>query len=104
MWNTATGQCLRTAALEAAIISLSFHPSGNMLAIASGQFVYLWDYNVRNREKPESIQRDVFVIQESPKLTEFEPRRCRLFILVEPASERTSRRRYDSERVFEMPV
>lgn len=49
VWNAATGQCLHTATLEAAIISLSFHPSGNVLAIASGQFVYLWDYNVRIR-------------------------------------------------------
>lgn len=44
-----TGQCLHSATLEAAIISLSFHPSGNMIAIASGQHVYLWDYNVRAR-------------------------------------------------------
>lgn len=55
VWNTVTGQCLHTAKLEAAIISVSFHPSGNVLAIASGQFVYLWDYNVsekNNNQKP----------------------------------------------------
>lgn len=47
MWNASTGQCLHTATLEAAIISLSFHPSGRMLAMASSVYIYLWDYNVR---------------------------------------------------------
>lgn len=51
MWNTTTGRCLHSATLGAAIISLSFHPLGDFLAIASGQFVYLWDYNVRDCEK-----------------------------------------------------
>lgn len=46
MWNTSTGRCLHKVALEAAIISLSFHPSGRMLAMASSLYVYLWDYNV----------------------------------------------------------
>lgn len=46
VWNVSTGQCLHTATLEAAIISLSFHPSGRMIAMASSLYVYLWDYNV----------------------------------------------------------
>lgn len=46
VWNASTGQCLHTATLEAAIISLSFHPSGRMIAMASSLYVYLWDYNV----------------------------------------------------------
>ena len=46
VWNASTGRCLHSVTLEAAIISLSFHPSGRMLAIASSLYVYLWDYNV----------------------------------------------------------
>lgn len=32
---------------------MSFHPSGHVLAVASGQSVYLWDYKARGgrREK-----------------------------------------------------
>ena len=72
MWNVSTGQCLHTATLEAAIISLSFHPSGRMIAMASSLYVYLWDYNVstlvrrryvadRNRDFPrDSLQLWVF--------------------------------------------
>ncbi|CAM9881884.1 unnamed protein product, partial [Scytosiphon promiscuus] len=50
VWNASTGQCLHVATLEAAIISLSFHPSGRMLAMASSLYVYLWDYN--NNARP----------------------------------------------------
>lgn len=46
VWNTSTGQCLHAATLTGPIISLSFHPSGRMLAVASSLYVYLWDYNV----------------------------------------------------------
>ncbi|CAM9558253.1 unnamed protein product, partial [Hapterophycus canaliculatus] len=45
VWNASTGQCLHVATLEAAIISLSFHPSGRMLAMASSLYVYMWDFN-----------------------------------------------------------
>ncbi|CAM9335180.1 unnamed protein product [Ectocarpus fasciculatus] len=49
VWNASTGRCLHSVTLEAAIISLSFHPSGRMLAIASSLYVYLWDYNSKAR-------------------------------------------------------
>jgi len=39
------GVCLYTLHLQdAAIISMSFHPSGSLLAIASGNMLFLWDY------------------------------------------------------------
>ncbi|CAN0439248.1 unnamed protein product, partial [Laminaria digitata] len=47
VWNIATGRCLYSSTLSVAIISLSFHPTGRVLAVASGQSVYLWDYKVR---------------------------------------------------------
>ncbi|CAN0503997.1 unnamed protein product, partial [Ectocarpus sp. 12 AP-2014] len=49
VWNASTGRCLHSVTLEAAIISLSFHPSGKMLAIASSLYVYLWDYSSKAR-------------------------------------------------------
>ncbi|CAK4110251.1 unnamed protein product [Aphanomyces euteiches] len=43
-WDVYTGKCLYEATLRHAIISVSFHPSGNVIGIASGTCVYTWDY------------------------------------------------------------
>jgi activating molecule in BECN1-regulated autophagy protein 1 len=43
-WDIETGRCLYVYTLRHAIISISFHPSGDILAIASGTCVYTWDY------------------------------------------------------------
>lgn len=47
-WDIETGRCLYMSTLRHAIISISFHPSGDILAIASGTCVYTWDYQVRS--------------------------------------------------------
>lgn len=39
------GKCLNRIRLQSAIISLSFHPSGHILAVASGTTLHLWDYD-----------------------------------------------------------
>ncbi|KAF4324237.1 hypothetical protein BBO99_00000911 [Phytophthora kernoviae] len=39
-WDIETGRCLYVSTLRHAIISISFHPSGDILAIASGTCVY----------------------------------------------------------------
>ncbi|KAI9922685.1 hypothetical protein PsorP6_002563 [Peronosclerospora sorghi] len=43
-WDIETGRCLYVSTLRHAIISISFHPSGDILAVASGTCVYTWDY------------------------------------------------------------
>ena len=45
VWNWEQGQCLQMIRLDYAIISLSFHPSGHILAIASGTRLHFWDYD-----------------------------------------------------------
>jgi hypothetical protein len=45
VWNCTTQICLRKAEFNRAIISLSFHPSGDILAVAAGTAIYLWDYS-----------------------------------------------------------
>lgn len=45
VWNWKERVCLRMIRLDHAIISLSFHPSGHILAIASGSRLHFWDYN-----------------------------------------------------------
>lgn len=45
VWDWKLGTCLRMIRLDHAIISLSFHPSGHILAVASGSRLHFWDYN-----------------------------------------------------------
>jgi len=45
VWDWKEGQCKQMVRLDHAIISLSFHPSGHVLAIASGSRLHFWDYN-----------------------------------------------------------
>jgi activator-of-BECN1-regulated-autophagy protein 1 len=42
IWNWAEKTCLQMVRLEYAIISLSFHPSGQILAIANGTRLHFW--------------------------------------------------------------
>ena len=44
LWDTRAGVCLRRTMLAFPIISVSFHPSTDMLAVASGSSLYLWNY------------------------------------------------------------
>ena len=45
VWNWEAKACLQMIRLECAIISLSFHPSGNVLAIANGSRLHFWGIN-----------------------------------------------------------
>lgn len=44
VWDLDTGQCLHVATLRHAIISLDFHSQGDVIAVASGNALYLWNY------------------------------------------------------------
>lgn len=44
VWNWPKKVCTQMIRLEYAIISLSFHPTGHILAIASGSRLHFWDY------------------------------------------------------------
>lgn len=45
VWNWKDSVCLKMIRLDHAIISLSFHPSGHVLGIASGTRLHFWNYN-----------------------------------------------------------
>lgn len=49
-YDTGIGVCLNMIRLHSAIISLSFHPSGEVLAVASGNTLHIWDYNEEKRK------------------------------------------------------
>ncbi len=42
IWDWVSGTCLQMIRLEFAIISLSFHPEGNVLAVANGTRLHFW--------------------------------------------------------------
>ncbi|KAL3911930.1 MAG: hypothetical protein SGILL_007088 [Bacillariaceae sp.] len=42
VWHWPSGQCLQMIRLEFAIISLSFHPTGQVLAVANGTRLHFW--------------------------------------------------------------
>lgn len=45
LWDWPDKVCLQMIRLEFAIISLSFHPTGNLLAVANGTRLHFWGYN-----------------------------------------------------------
>lgn len=62
IWNWEQGQCLQMIRLDYAIISLSFHPTGNILAVASGSRLHFWDYdNFGGRLDPQGRRATIAV-------------------------------------------
>lgn len=45
VWDWHSRTCLRMIRLDYAIISLSFHPEGHILAVASGSRLHFWDFD-----------------------------------------------------------
>jgi len=45
VWDWEKASCLHMIRLDYAIISLSFHPSGHVLAVASGSRLHFWDFD-----------------------------------------------------------
>lgn len=54
VWHWPTRECLQMVRLEFAIISLSFHPAGNLLAIANGTRLHFWGINDYPKKKSDS--------------------------------------------------
>ena len=50
VWDINNGVCSKMVRLDSAIISLSFHPMGDLLSVACGNRLILWDYV--NRDSP----------------------------------------------------
>ena len=55
VWNWKSKSCLQMIRLECAIISLSFHPSGTVLAIANGSRLHFWGINDIEAEPNQQI-------------------------------------------------
>lgn len=58
-YHDGIGVCLNMIRLNHAIISLAFHPSGEVLAVASGSTLHLWDYDEEGRKAKKKRLSDV---------------------------------------------
>jgi WD40 repeat protein len=65
-YHDGIGVCLNMIRLNHAIISLAFHPSGEILAVASGSTLHLWDYDEEGRKlKKKKLSDDQMSAAES---------------------------------------
>jgi activator-of-BECN1-regulated-autophagy protein 1 len=74
VWNWVEKTCLQMVRLEFAIISLSFHPSGRLLAVANGTRLHFWGMDhgtTRNIPGPSALAQ---VSNRSALLTEMDQR------------------------------
>lgn len=58
VYGSRQGVCLTMIRLSSSIISLSFHPQGQILAIASGRTLHLWAYENSNEQNQGNTQRN----------------------------------------------
>eukprot|EP00571_Detonula_confervacea_P004800 CAMPEP_0172317562 /NCGR_PEP_ID=MMETSP1058-20130122/32007_1 /TAXON_ID=83371 /ORGANISM="Detonula confervacea, Strain CCMP 353" /LENGTH=233 /DNA_ID=CAMNT_0013032149 /DNA_START=27 /DNA_END=725 /DNA_ORIENTATION=- len=63
------GVCLNMIRLHSAVISLSFHPSGEILAMASGSTLHLWDYKENERKRAVAMNAGSVSLASGVKLT-----------------------------------
>lgn len=59
VWDWQKPSCLRMIRLDNAIISLSFHPTGHVLAVASGSRLHFWDYDNHGRRSDQGAVTEV---------------------------------------------
>jgi len=53
LWNTETNECTNVWDFGRPIASLAFHAAGNIIAVASGHRLYMWDYQAGMKENPK---------------------------------------------------
>eukprot|EP00252_Welwitschia_mirabilis_P016817 TRINITY_DN3734_c0_g1_i2.p1 TRINITY_DN3734_c0_g1~~TRINITY_DN3734_c0_g1_i2.p1 ORF type:complete len:868 (-),score=163.94 TRINITY_DN3734_c0_g1_i2:474-3077(-) len=57
LWNARTAECIGSRDFYRPIASIAFHAEGDLLAVASGHKLYIWQYNKRGGETPSIVLR-----------------------------------------------
>ncbi|KAM0928170.1 hypothetical protein ACQ4PT_002312 [Festuca glaucescens] len=57
LWDANTSDCIGSQDFSRPIASIAFHARGEILAVASGHKLYIWNYNRRGSEAPTIILR-----------------------------------------------
>lgn len=55
LWNARTADCIGSRDFYRPIASIAFHAQGELLAVASGHKLYIWNYNRREEASPTIV-------------------------------------------------
>ncbi|XP_006660508.1 uncharacterized protein LOC102702593 [Oryza brachyantha] len=70
LWDTKTSRCIESHFFYKPIASIAFHANGELLAVASGHKLFIWDYNKRDEASNPSM---VLRTRRSLRAVQFHP-------------------------------
>ncbi|KAJ4895247.1 Transducin family protein / WD-40 repeat family protein [Raphanus sativus] len=80
LWNAKTSECIRSHDFYKPIASIAFHAEGDLLAVASGHKLHIWDYNKRGEDSSPAI---VLKTRRSLRAVHFHPHGVPLLLTAE---------------------
>nr|VDD59545.1 unnamed protein product [Brassica oleracea] len=80
LWNAKTSECIRSHDFYKPIASIAFHAGGDLLAVASGHKLHIWDYNKRGEDSSPAI---VLKTRRSLRAVHFHPHGVPLLLTAE---------------------
>nr|XP_043635742.1 uncharacterized protein LOC122606917 [Erigeron canadensis] len=79
LWNANTSECIGSRDFYRPIASIAFHAEGELLAVAAGHKLYLWQYNSRETSPPAIVLRT----RRSLRAVHFHPHSAPLLLTAE---------------------
>ncbi|MFS7975532.1 putative transcription factor WD40-like family [Helianthus anomalus] len=83
LWNANTSECIRSRDFYRPIASIAFHSEGELLAVAAGHKLYLWQYNSRGETTSPAI---ILRTRRSLRAVHFHPHAAPLLLTAEVIS------------------
>ncbi|KAL4558615.1 hypothetical protein LXL04_036816 [Taraxacum kok-saghyz] len=80
LWNANTSECIGSRDFYRPIASIAFHSEGELLAVAAGHKLYLWQYNNKGETSSPSI---VLRTRRSLRAVHFHPHSAQLLLTAE---------------------
>ncbi|KAM0028268.1 putative transcription factor WD40-like family [Helianthus debilis subsp. tardiflorus] len=80
LWNANTSECIRSRDFYRPIASIAFHSEGELLAVAAGHKLYLWQYNSRGETSSPAI---ILRTRRSLRAVHFHPHAAPLLLTAE---------------------
>jgi activator-of-BECN1-regulated-autophagy protein 1 len=74
LWDWRKNVCLQMVRLDYAIISISFHPTGQLLAIANGTRLHFWGLDPLDEDNRDEESAQETIVASSNRLTEMDQR------------------------------
>ncbi|KAD2223655.1 hypothetical protein E3N88_41610 [Mikania micrantha] len=83
LWNAVTSECIGSCDFYRPIASIAFHSEGELLAVAAGHKLYLWQYNSRGETSSPVI---ILRTRRSLRAVHFHPHSAPLLLTAETDS------------------